>query len=229
MLDHMPEQYPLPGIAYGQRWVSTPACRGGAGDQRAAARRRCTTSRCYLMTEPVEEHAARVHTNTAARSARSSRFHRHATRVAVGSVPRARRRARRIGCLDLAPSRCRSVRTAASTSSSKRPARPTLHAHEAALMRDPPVWPGCGPSVPARRRTLTRGSRATSASRWPGSTQEPNAVAAELAPIERSRTGVTFVGPFETITPWEWDVVRRGPEPTSGSALLALQQGDPWP
>ena len=27
MLDHMPEQYPLDGIAYGQRWVSTPACR----------------------------------------------------------------------------------------------------------------------------------------------------------------------------------------------------------
>ena len=26
-LDHMPEQYPLDGIAFGQRWVSTPACR----------------------------------------------------------------------------------------------------------------------------------------------------------------------------------------------------------
>ena len=25
MLDHMPEQYPIAGIAYGQRWVSTPA------------------------------------------------------------------------------------------------------------------------------------------------------------------------------------------------------------
>jgi len=33
---------------------------------------------------------------------------------------------------------------------------------------------------------------------------EPNEVAAALAPIERSRTGVTFAGPFETITPWEW-------------------------
>ncbi|MDQ1475269.1 MAG: hypothetical protein QOE62_498 [Actinomycetota bacterium] len=52
-LDHMPEQYPLDGIAYGQRWVSTPACR--------AAR---TVSEppldsihymtLYLMTEPVE-------------------------------------------------------------------------------------------------------------------------------------------------------------------------------
>lgn len=26
-LDHMPEQHPLPGIAWGERWVSTPACR----------------------------------------------------------------------------------------------------------------------------------------------------------------------------------------------------------
>ena len=26
-LDHMPEQYPLPGVVFGQRWVSTPACR----------------------------------------------------------------------------------------------------------------------------------------------------------------------------------------------------------
>jgi len=24
-LDHMPEQFPLDGIAYGQRWVSTPS------------------------------------------------------------------------------------------------------------------------------------------------------------------------------------------------------------
>ena len=26
-LDHMPEQFPIRGVAYGQRWVSTPACR----------------------------------------------------------------------------------------------------------------------------------------------------------------------------------------------------------
>ena len=37
-LDHMPEQYPLDGIAYGQRWVSTPACRAARVGERAAAR-----------------------------------------------------------------------------------------------------------------------------------------------------------------------------------------------
>ena len=26
MYDHMPEQFPIGGIVYGQRWVSTPAC-----------------------------------------------------------------------------------------------------------------------------------------------------------------------------------------------------------
>jgi hypothetical protein len=54
MLDHMPEQYPIAGIAYGQRWVSTPA--------NAAARAVAEAPldavhylTCYVKTEPVEE------------------------------------------------------------------------------------------------------------------------------------------------------------------------------
>src|SRR4029077_21236869 len=53
MLDHMPEQYPLDGIAYGQRWVSTPACRAA----RAASGERLDPIHyvtLYLMTDPVE-------------------------------------------------------------------------------------------------------------------------------------------------------------------------------
>jgi hypothetical protein len=34
-LDHMPEQYPLPGMAFGQRWVSTPACRAARAVDRS--------------------------------------------------------------------------------------------------------------------------------------------------------------------------------------------------
>jgi hypothetical protein len=52
-LDHMPEQFPIPGIAYGQRWVATPSCR--------AARAVVTDDlepvhyvALYLMTEPVQ-------------------------------------------------------------------------------------------------------------------------------------------------------------------------------
>ncbi len=50
----MPEQFPLRGIAYGQRWVSTPACRA----VRAAASARLDPIHymtLYLMTEPVDE------------------------------------------------------------------------------------------------------------------------------------------------------------------------------
>ena len=52
-LDHMPEQYPLDGIAYGQRWVSTPACRAAraVSEPPLDAIHYMTL---YLMTEPVE-------------------------------------------------------------------------------------------------------------------------------------------------------------------------------
>lgn len=53
-LDHLPEQYRLAGVAHGQRWVSTPACRaawrfcGGP-----AAQSHYMT--LYLMTAPVSK------------------------------------------------------------------------------------------------------------------------------------------------------------------------------
>ncbi|MDQ1379963.1 MAG: hypothetical protein QOJ71_682 [Actinomycetota bacterium] len=52
-LDHMPEQYPLDGIAYGQRWVSTPGCRSA----RAVSESPLDSIHymtLYLMTAPVE-------------------------------------------------------------------------------------------------------------------------------------------------------------------------------
>ncbi len=58
-LDHMPEQYPLPGMAFGQRWVSTPACRAArAVDGPLLAPVHYVT--LYLMTEPVEHDAGGV-------------------------------------------------------------------------------------------------------------------------------------------------------------------------
>jgi hypothetical protein len=53
-LDHLPEQFPLRGIAFGQRWVSTPACaaaRAVDDDQLRAAH----YMTLYLMTEPLGE------------------------------------------------------------------------------------------------------------------------------------------------------------------------------
>ena len=53
-LDHMPEQYQLPGLVLGQRWVSTPACRAA----RAAEDGEWSEVEhvvCYLMGEPVDQ------------------------------------------------------------------------------------------------------------------------------------------------------------------------------
>jgi hypothetical protein len=53
-LDHMPEQYQLPGVVLGQRWASTPACRA----TRAASVGPWDGVEhvvCYLMGAPVDQ------------------------------------------------------------------------------------------------------------------------------------------------------------------------------
>lgn len=53
LLDHLPEQYQVPGILLGQRWASTPACR----EVRAVSSDGWSDVDhvvCYLMTEPVD-------------------------------------------------------------------------------------------------------------------------------------------------------------------------------
>jgi hypothetical protein len=53
-LDHMPEQFPIPGIAYGERWVRTPACAAlHLGDDGPLAATHYLT--LYLMTEPLDD------------------------------------------------------------------------------------------------------------------------------------------------------------------------------
>jgi len=52
-LDHMPEQLPIPGIVYGQRWVSTPACRAArAVDEEPFRPIHYMT--LYLMADPID-------------------------------------------------------------------------------------------------------------------------------------------------------------------------------
>ena len=53
-LDHMPEQYQLPGMVVGQRWASTPSCRAA----RAAAVDDWSLVDhvvCYMMGNPVDD------------------------------------------------------------------------------------------------------------------------------------------------------------------------------
>lgn len=53
-LDHMPEQYQLPGLILAQRWAATEACRAArtATDNRWAGTEHVV---CYLMGEPMDE------------------------------------------------------------------------------------------------------------------------------------------------------------------------------
>lgn len=53
-LDHLPEQLPLPGVVWGQRWVSTPACTAARAAQVPPLDRTHYVT-LYLMAEPVEE------------------------------------------------------------------------------------------------------------------------------------------------------------------------------
>ncbi len=74
-LDHMPEQYPLPGMAFGQRWVSTPACRAARTvDGPLLAPIHYVT--LYLMTEPVEPTLEEFHA-LGGRLRQLGRFHEH--------------------------------------------------------------------------------------------------------------------------------------------------------
>jgi len=51
-LDHLPEQYSIPGVAHGQRWVATPACRR-AWTRADAGFDRVHYVTIYLMGQPV--------------------------------------------------------------------------------------------------------------------------------------------------------------------------------
>ena len=54
LLDHLPEQYSIPGIRLGTRWRADETCvglRAAADDDLAPVRHAV----CYLLTEPLEE------------------------------------------------------------------------------------------------------------------------------------------------------------------------------
>jgi hypothetical protein len=74
-LDHMPEQFPLDGVAYGERWVVTPAC----ADQRVVADAPLDAVHymtLYLMTEPVDR-TLREFLALGRELHERGRFHRH--------------------------------------------------------------------------------------------------------------------------------------------------------
>ena len=184
-LDHMPEQFPLPGIAFGQRWVSTPACR----DARAVSGPRLDPIHyvtLYLMTEPLEQ-TLRDFRQLGRDLYAKHRFHlhRHAhlagpfTRVASAAAPRV------------------AISAAAVPYRPNRGVYVTVAAADA--VRDEPDDVCARDGVAGVWEFADDTSRLTVA--WLDAA--PLTVASALAP--RDPSGVEFAGPFETIVPWEWD------------------------
>ena len=200
MLDHMPEQYPLDGIAYGQRWVSTPECR---------AARACSEGpldsihymTLYLMTDPVDRtlrefmqlgrdlHAAdRFHLARAARLSGPFRYleARVAPRVLISreAVPYRPNRGVYVEVEELAPG------SMADSDEHRR--------HLDALCRLPGVAGAWSFADEQRRVTVS----------WLDAPPlEVNTGLAGAATFRRvgSPHRTVFAGPLETITPWQWD------------------------
>jgi hypothetical protein len=196
-LDHLPEQYPLAGIAFGQRWVSTPACRAAravSGPDLDPIH--YVTS--YLMAEPIDATlddffalGAELH--------RLDRFFKARRAHLTGPF--------RVEQTVAAP---RVLISAAAIPF--RPHRGIYVVVDAPEGRAPADDLLAQPGV-AGVWTFMTDPRLTS-SRWTGGTRritvawlddDPLVAAAQIAPLVAGRAGVEFAGPFETITPWEWD------------------------
>jgi hypothetical protein len=196
-LDHLPEQYPLTGVVHGQRWVSTPACRAA----RAVSGPRLDPIHyvtCYLMAEPIERTlddffalGAELH--------RLDRFFKprraHLTGpFRVGETAAAARVLISAAAVPYRPHR--GVYAIVDEPDGPAPADALL-----ALTGVAGVWTfASNPALVSQR--WTAGVRRVTLA-WLD--DDPLAVAPHVAPLVSERTGVEFAGPFETITPWQWD------------------------
>jgi hypothetical protein len=211
-LDHLPEQYPIPGIAYGQRWVATPACQ--------AARAMVCESlvpvqyvALYLMTEPVPE-TLREFEEVGFRLGEQGRFHHqrrshlfgawHLLETAV--APRV------LISAEAVPFRpCRGIYVIV-----EEPTGPlddwtrSMHTDNVPALIDVPgvvgVWSFAASPLYVNEHWKTAGSRVTVC--WLD--DDPVTVAAAARPVVERRWAdgapvrPLLAGPLETITPWEW-------------------------
>jgi hypothetical protein len=187
MLDHMPEQYPLPGIVYGQRWVSTPACRA----ERIASGRRLDPVHyvtLYLMSEPLDA-TIREFYDLGRHLHEVGRFHRHRTSHLSGAfgVTHAWSAPRVLVSPEAVPYRPnRGVYVVVASPGEARPVVETPGVAGVWTFGDDTrsigvAWLDDDPLGVAR----VAGARLATALAPPGATLE-------------------FAGPFESITPWEW-------------------------
>ena len=183
-LDHMPEQFPLPGIAWGQRWVSTPECR----DARAISGARLDPVHyvtLYLMTEPVDE-TLRAFRALGRELYERKRFHLHRRAHLSGPFPFTRA----------------AVASRVLVSAEAVPYRPNRGVYVVVQpLGAPPVelaeW--CTIAGVAGAWSFADEERRISVA-W--CDEPPLTVAHALTPDDGANA--EFAGPFETITPWEW-------------------------
>jgi hypothetical protein len=215
-LDHLPEQLPLAGIAWGQRWVCSPRCR----------RLRTTTLpelervhylTMYLMTEPVEQTLVDF-AALGAELHRLGRFHEQ-------------RRSHLSGPFDALDAH---AADRVHVSGAAVPYRPNTGAY--VVVEE--TGPGDDDALRARRDPsallavagvagVWSFAAAESSGRWkPGRRRvtvcfvDGDAVAAgeEVDPLLRRAAGaagteVVFASPFEAVTPWQWDWFDSGDRP----------------
>jgi hypothetical protein len=205
-LDHMPEQYPLPGMAFGQRWVSTPACKAArAVDGPLLGPLHYVT--LYLMTEPVTQTLEEFRA-LGGKLRELGRFHEH-------------RRALLSGPFDL------ETTTSAPRvliSAEALPYRPNRGAYIVVESRPPGDGPGDEANVdrllekPGVAGVWTFVSDDGSEGSWgPGRhritvcflDESPLTVAPSIDEVVRqwhpSPDGILQAGPLESIIPWQWD------------------------
>jgi hypothetical protein len=181
MLDHMPEQYAIPGVAWGQRWVSTPACRAARAVSRPALDDIHYLT-LYLMTEPLadtlhEFYALGRHLHEVDRfhRQRRSRLSGPFTRKAIAAAERVLVRPEVIPF---------------------RPNRGVYVVVGGAIPADAVALPGV-----AGVWSFSDDQRIVSVAFLD---DDPVAVATASAVELLPGGDVEFAGPFETITPWEW-------------------------
>lgn len=201
-LDHLPEQFPLTGIVYGQRWVSTPACRAAraVSDPTLDPIHYVT---CYLMAEPIAETLADFF-DLGADLYRLDRFHQHRRAHLTGpfGVVETAAAPRVLVSAAAIPYRAHRGIYVVVESSSETDSQSFDESELLAVDGVAGVWTFSTPHNLQPSRRWTAGAHRITVC-WLD--DDPIAVASRIAPQFGSASSVIFAGPFETITPWEWD------------------------
>lgn len=186
LFDHLPEQLPLPGIAWGQRWVLAPQLARAGTAQPPLDRVHYVT--LYLLAEPLEQTLAAFR-SLGRRLRAEDRFHLH-------------RRSHLSGAMDV-----RSMHAAprALVSAEAVPYRPNTGAH-VCLTRDgaPPVERLL--SVPGVAGVWTFTGMDMSLT-WCWIDDDPTDVSDAIRDAAPTPPGALFTGTLHTIDPhgsWDW-------------------------